>query len=74
MKHQVSIIDYAERGKSLYIQVEVYDAILERRFNNEEVRFLDDLLYGGLVHPNSSPLSENCRLKLIEYLKKYFDR
>lgn len=73
MKHQVSIIDYAERGKSLYIQVAVYDAVQERRFN-EEVRFLDDLLYGELVHPKNSPLTEPCRLEAIEYLKKYFGR
>jgi hypothetical protein len=73
MTHQISIIDYAERGSSLYIQLDVLDAQTEKRFR-EEVRFLDDLLYGELVHPEKSPLSESCRMAVIAYLKNHFNR
>lgn len=73
MKHQISIIDYVEQGSSLYIQLEVRDAETGSQFR-EEVRFLDDLLYGELVHPEKSPLSESCRIAAISYLKNHFNR
>lgn len=73
MEHQISIIDYAERGSSLYIQLNVRDAETEKQFR-DEVRFLDDLLYGELVHPEKSPLSESCRKAVIAYLKNHFNR
>lgn len=73
MEHQVTLIDYAERGTALYIQVEVFDASQEERFR-EEVRFLGDLLYGDLVHPEKSPLTPSCRLYVISYLKTHFNR
>ena len=73
MKNSISIIDYVERGSSIYIQVDVFDAQTEQRFQ-EEVRFLDDLLYGDLVHPQKSPLSESCRAAVIMYLKNHFNR
>ncbi|MDN7228894.1 hypothetical protein QWY15_16605 [Planococcus sp. N064] len=73
MKHQISIIDYVEQGSSLYIQLEVRDAEAGSQFR-EEVRFLDDLLYGELVHPEKSPLSESCRTAVIAYLKNHFNR
>lgn len=73
MKNSISIIDYVERGSSIYIQVDVFDAQTEQRFQ-EEVRFLDDLLYGDLVHSQKSPLSESCRAAVIMYLKNHFNR
>lgn len=73
MAHQITLIDYAERGTALYIQTEVFDAGQEKHFR-EEVRFLGDLLYGELVHPEKSPLTENCRLHVISYLKTHFNR
>jgi len=73
MEHRISIIDYVERGSSLYIQLEVQDAETEKQFR-EEVRFLDDLLYGELVHPEKSPLSESCHTAVIAYLKNHFNR
>lgn len=71
--HSISLIDYVERGNSLYIQLAVYDAETERHFR-EEVRFLDDLLYGEFVHPQHSSLSDACRLRVITYLKDRFNR
>lgn len=73
MEHQVTLINYAERGTALYIQAEVFDAGQGERFR-EEVRFLGDLLYGDLVHPDKSPLTESCRLYVISYLKTHFNR
>ncbi|HSP21058.1 MAG TPA: hypothetical protein VLQ20_01895 [Planococcus sp. (in: firmicutes)] len=72
-EHRVSLIDFVERGSSLYIQLAVYDAETERHFR-EEVRFLDDLLYGEFVHPQHSPLSDACRQHVIAYLKDRFNR
>lgn len=73
MKHEISLIDYVEQGNSIYIQITVFDGNLQQSFQNE-VRFLDKLLYGELVHPKASPLTESCRLEVIDYLKKYFNR
>lgn len=71
--HYVTVIDFVEQGSSIYIKVEVFDAKTDQHFR-EEVRFLDDLLYGELVHPSKSPLSEPCRLMTVEYLRKHFGR
>lgn len=72
-EHSVSLIDYVERGNSLYIQLTVYDAETERHYR-EEVRFLGDLLYGEFVHQQHSPLSDACRRHVIVYLKDRFNR
>jgi hypothetical protein len=73
LNHYVTVVDFVERGRSVYVQVEVFDAEKNQRFK-EEVRFLDDLLYGELVHPVKSPLSEPCRLVTVAYLRKHFGR
>lgn len=71
--HHILINDYVEQGNSIYIQIEVVDAEQQKHFR-EEVRFLGDLLYGELVHPEKSPLSKSCRLAVIDYLKNHFNR
>lgn len=71
--HHVTVVDFIEKERSIYVQVEVFDAETSQYFR-EEVRFLDDLLYGELVHPAKSPLSEPCRLATIDYLRKHFER
>ncbi|MGI2328643.1 hypothetical protein [Planococcus sp. YIM B11945] len=73
MDSYVTVIDFVEQGTSLYVQVEVFDRELNQHFR-EEVRFLGDLLYGELVHPTKSPLTEPCRLQVVDYLKKHFGR
>ncbi|MCM3612086.1 hypothetical protein M4S82_12580 [Planococcus sp. MERTA32b] len=73
MGNRVTIIDYTEKGISIYVDLEVFDAAQGKMYR-EEVRFLDDLLYGDLVHDKRSPLSETCRIESIEYLRTYFDR
>ncbi|MFC3209709.1 hypothetical protein [Planomicrobium okeanokoites] len=73
MDNQVIIIDFTKQDASIYVDLEVFDDVQKKTFR-EEVRFLDDLLYGDLVHDKRSPLSESCRIETIEYLKVYFDR
>ncbi|MFC4711564.1 hypothetical protein [Planococcus dechangensis] len=73
MKTMVQIVDYAERGQSLYIQLAVTDGETEKRISGE-VRFLGELLYGELVHDKKSPLSEQARMDTIAYLKAHFGR
>lgn len=73
MDNRIAIIDYTEHGTSIYVKVEVFDAERSTLFA-EEVRFLDDLLYGDLLHPKRSPLTAECRQEASEYLRRYFGR
>lgn len=73
MKNEIKVTDFIEQGTAIYIKIEVYDHQQNHR-HQEELRFLDELLYGDLVHPRKSPLTEECRLETIAYLKQYFGR
>lgn len=73
MENRIGIIDYTEHDASIYVKVEVFDAGQNILFS-EEVRFLDDMLYGDLLHPKRSPLTAECRQETIEYLRRYFGR
>lgn len=73
MKCRITVTDFIEQGTAIYIKVEVYDQQKNRRHDGE-LRFLEELLYGDLVHPKKSTLSERCRLDTIAYLQQYFDR
>lgn len=73
MDNQVIIIDYTEQGSSIYVNLEVFDAVQNKVFS-EEIRFLDDLLYGDFIHAERSPLTDSCRKKTIQYLRNYFNR
>ncbi|MDQ0186169.1 hypothetical protein MKX67_17695 [Cytobacillus sp. FSL W7-1323] len=59
-KHQMSIIDFARRGQSIYIVLQGYDAQSDKPFAGE-VRILGNNIYGDMIHPNKSLLSESCR-------------
>lgn len=73
MKTTVQIMDYVERGQSLYIQLAVIDGETEKQVTGE-VRFLGELLYGDLIHDRKSPLTEQARIETIAYLKAHFGR
>ncbi|WP_203340592.1 hypothetical protein [Planococcus beijingensis] len=73
MKNEIRVTDFIEQGTAIYIKSEVYDH-QQNQWYEEELRFLDELLYGDLVHPRKSPLTEQCRLETIAYLKQYFGR
>lgn len=73
MKCQIRVTDFIEQKTAIYIKIEVYDHQQNQRYQ-EELRFLDDLLYGDLVHPRKSLLTEECRLETIAYVTQYFGR
>jgi len=73
MKTVVQIVDYAERGQALYVQLTIIDGETEKPISGE-VRFLGELLYGELIHDKKSPLSEQARIDTIAYLKAHFGR
>lgn len=73
MEHHIAIIDYTEQRDSIYVDVEVFDATQNERFR-AELRFLGDLLYGDLVHAERSPLTEECRMQTVAYIRKFFNR
>lgn len=73
MDCRITVTDFIEQGTAIYIKVEVYDHQNEQGYQ-EELRFLGELLYGDLIHPKKSPLTEECRLETIGYLKQFFGR
>lgn len=73
MNCRITVNDFVEQGTAIYIKIEVYDHQKNQQ-HQEELRFLGELLYGDLVHPEKSPLTEECRLETIGYLRKYFGR
>lgn len=73
MKNEIRVTDFIEQGTAIYIKIEVYDH-QQNQWYQKELRFLDELLYGDLVHPRKSPLTEDCRLETIAYLQQYFGR
>ncbi|ANU26616.1 hypothetical protein [Planococcus versutus] len=73
MKCHITVTDFVEKNTAIYVQVTVYDE-QKNQWYQEELRFLDERLYGDLVHVKKSPLTEQCRLETITYLKKYFNR
>ena len=73
MDCQITVTDFIEQGTAIYIKIEVYDQPNGQRYQ-DELRFLGELLYGDLIHPRRSPLTEGCRLETIDYLKQYFGR
>lgn len=73
MNCQITVMDFIEQHPAIYVQVEVYDKQHQQLYQ-QEVRFLEDLLYGDLVHAKKSPLTESCRLQTIAYIRNYFNR
>lgn len=73
MNCQITVTDFVEQGTAVYIKVKVYDHQKNHHYQ-EELRFLGEMLYGELIHPKKSPLTEECRLETIAYLRKYFGR
>lgn len=66
--HRVRIIDFNNiHQHSIYVKVIVYDDGLGKEFA-DEIRFLDGMIYGDLVHPQRSSLSPDCREYVREFL------
>ncbi|MGM9928108.1 MAG: hypothetical protein ACI35P_09180 [Bacillus sp. (in: firmicutes)] len=68
MEHMLRIIDFNNiHHHSIYVKVIAYDAESGKEFK-DEIRFLDGMIYGDLVHPQRSPLSPGCREYVRELL------
>lgn len=66
--HTISIIDFITTGhKTTFVKIVGYDAELGSKFEGE-VRFLDGMPYGDLIHPDRSSLSAGCRQYVHDYL------
>ncbi|KAA9021719.1 hypothetical protein [Niallia endozanthoxylica] len=72
--HIVSIIDFKSTGfNTVFVKVNGYDAESGQKFEGE-VKFLDGMPFGDLIHPQRSSLSPTCRHKVRSYLlNKYQD-
>lgn len=59
--HTVSVIDFwLTEHKTIFVKVEGYDSELGIKFEGE-VKFLDGMPFGDLIHPQRSSLSSSCR-------------
>ena len=72
--HIVSIIDFKSTGfNTVFVKVNGYDAELGQKFEGE-VKFMDGMPFGDLIHPQRSSLSSSCRHAVRGYLlNKYND-
>jgi hypothetical protein len=70
--HILSVIDYKiTEHKTTFVKVVGYDAVLEKEFEGE-VKFLNGIPYGDLIHSQRSSLSPECRQFVQEnLLNKY---
>lgn len=73
MDCRITVTDFVEQETAIYVKIDVYDQQRNQR-HQEELRFLGELLYGDLVHPKKSPLTEQCRVETIAYVREYFSR
>lgn len=60
-KHVLTVLDFIPTNQqSIFIKISGYDAVLEREFTGE-VKFLNGMPFGDLIHPERSFLSPACR-------------
>lgn len=66
--HTVSIIDFnSSDSKSVFVKVIGFDADLGKEFEGE-VKFVNGMPFGDLIHPQRSFLSPTCRSTVRSYL------
>ncbi|MGM0903048.1 MAG: hypothetical protein ACQEXB_18365 [Bacillota bacterium] len=72
--HTVSVIDFKSTDfKTVFVKVNGFDAGLGKKFEGE-VKFVDGMPFGDLIHPQRSCLSPTCRHTVRSYLlNKYND-
>lgn len=71
-QHVLRIIDFVTTEfNTTFVKVTGYDAVLGRGFEGE-VKFLGDMPFGDIIHPERSSLSPKCRQYVRErLLSKY---
>jgi hypothetical protein len=66
--HTVNVIGFTSTDyKTTFVKVEGYDAILEKEFEGE-VKFVDGMPFGDIIHPQRSSLSSSCRQHVRAFL------
>lgn len=61
MGHTLMIIDFVKiTERSSHVKITGFDAVSQQEYEGE-VRFMDNLLYGDIIHPTRSFLSPDCR-------------
>jgi len=70
--HTVNVIDFRSTNhQTTFVKVEGYDAELEREFEGE-IKFVNGMPFGDLIHPQRSFLSASCRQHVRDkLLNKY---
>ncbi|MGE7765734.1 hypothetical protein [Peribacillus sp. NPDC096540] len=71
--HMLTIIDFMKTGHNTYfVKVVGFDADAEREFEGE-VKFVQGMPFGDLIHPQRSYLSSTCREFVRENLINRYD-
>lgn len=76
--HFIQVIDFIFiHSNSIFVKITGYDAILGKEFEGE-VKFLNGMPFGDLIHSERSSLSPECREFVREnllrkYLQGHFD-
>lgn len=65
--HDVTIIDFAWNGTTLFIEFTGFDGERNARFKGM-VRVVGDTPYGDIIHERRSELSPSCRAFVVETL------
>ena len=59
--HVVRVIDFiATNPNTIFVKISGYDAVLDKEFKGE-VKFLNGMPFGDLIHSQRSSLSHECR-------------
>ena len=67
--HQLSIIDFAKSGQSIFFALQGVDGESNQPFAGE-VKVLGNRVYGDIIHPDRSQLSESCQLYIKDTIQR----
>jgi hypothetical protein len=60
-QHVLTVLDFIPTNQqSIFVKIAGYDAVLGKEFKGE-VKFLNGMPFGDLIHPERSSLSSECR-------------
>ncbi|MFF2288251.1 hypothetical protein [Peribacillus butanolivorans] len=71
--HMLTIIDFMKTGhKTYFVKIVGFDADAGREFEGE-IKFVQNMPFGDLIHPQRSHLSTTCREFVRENLINRYD-